>query len=424
MEQLHSGMLEGHLGVDKTVAKIRERFYWPGMYHDVEQWVSTCHSCATRKTAPQRNRGPLQTIKVGYPLQLVAVDILGPLPESSTGNSYILVAADHFTKWMEAYAIPNQEAVTVAKKLVDQMFCRFSPPDQLHLDQGKQFESAVVQEICKILGMQKSRTSPYHPQCDGVVERFNRTLLDMLATTTHNHPFDWEDQLPKVCIAYNTSVQASTGYTPFFLMFGREARMPVDLMYSTDTARPPVVPTAQYAAGTKKSLQEAYRQVRRKLAVAHARRKDHYDKKIHGQPFKIGDLVWLHSPAVPRGKSKKLHHPWSGPYRVITKISESDYRIKKLRGNRRLQIVHFNRLKACLPGTRFDDQPPEHETGGVSESTDDGPNVFGQDMEPLDDDSEEDTPPPPPPQPPPAPGPTYPRRVRNRPNWYGSYIDH
>ena len=124
---------------------------------------------------------------------------------------------------MEAYAIPNQEAVTVAKKLADQMFCRFSPPDQLHLDQGKQFESAVVQEICKILGMQKSRTSPYHLLYDGVVERFNRTLLDMLATTTRNHPFDWEDQLPIVCIAYNTSVQASTGYTPFFLMFSREA---------------------------------------------------------------------------------------------------------------------------------------------------------------------------------------------------------
>ena len=168
MEQLHSGALEGHLGVDKTVAKIRERFYWPGMYRDVEQWVSTCHSCATRKTAPQHNHRPLQTIKVGYPLQLVSVNILGPLPESSTGNSYILVAADHFTKWMEAYAIPNQEAITVAKKLVDQMFCRFSLPDQLHSDQGKQFESLVIQEICKILGMQKSRTSPYHPQCDGV----------------------------------------------------------------------------------------------------------------------------------------------------------------------------------------------------------------------------------------------------------------
>ncbi len=149
-------------------------------------------------------------------MQVVAVDILGPLPESTAGNSYILVAGDYFTKWIEAYAIPNQEAVTVAQKLVDQMFCRFSPPDQLHSDQGKQFESVVMQEVCKILVIKKSRTSPCHPQCDGLVERSNRTLLSMLATTTHSHPYDWENQLLKVCVAYNTSVHASTGYTPFF----------------------------------------------------------------------------------------------------------------------------------------------------------------------------------------------------------------
>ena len=110
--------------------------------------------------------------------------------------------------------------------------------------------------------------------------------------------------------------------------------------------------------------------------MPHTRRKDHYNKKTHGQLFKTRDLVWLHSPAVLRGKSKKLHHPWSGPYRVITKISESDYWIEKLKGNRRLQIVLFKHLKAYLPGTWFDDQPLEHETDEVPESSDDGPNVF------------------------------------------------
>lgn len=122
MQELHSGALEGHLGVDKTVRKTKEIFYWPGMQLDVHQWIRTCPSCATRKTAPQKNRAPLQTIQSGYPMQVVAVDILGPLPESIMGNSYILVAGDYFTKWMEAYAIPNQEAVTVARKLVNEMF--------------------------------------------------------------------------------------------------------------------------------------------------------------------------------------------------------------------------------------------------------------------------------------------------------------
>ena len=123
-------------------------------------------------------------------MQVVAVDILGPLPESESGNYYILVAGNYFTKWMEAYLIPNQEAITIAKVLVDEMFCRFSPPEQLHSNQGRQFESSIMKEVCEILGIKKSRTSPYHPQCDGLVERFNRTLLSMLATTTKNHPFN------------------------------------------------------------------------------------------------------------------------------------------------------------------------------------------------------------------------------------------
>jgi len=109
------------------------------------------------------------------------MDILGPFPESEAGNSYILVVADYFTQWTEAYPIPNQEATTVAKKLTDEFFFWFSPPEQLHSDQGRNFESAVIADICKLLAMRKSRTTPYHPQSDGLVERCNRTLLSMLA---------------------------------------------------------------------------------------------------------------------------------------------------------------------------------------------------------------------------------------------------
>ena len=129
LQELHAGALEGHLGEEKTLLKVKEHFYWPGMQGDVQDWCRTCATCATRKTAPTKNRAPLQTIKTGYPMQVVSVDILGPLLESDAGNSYVLVAGDHFTKWMEAYAIPNQEAITVARKLTDEMFCRFSPPE-------------------------------------------------------------------------------------------------------------------------------------------------------------------------------------------------------------------------------------------------------------------------------------------------------
>ena len=157
---------------------------------------------------------------------------------------------------MEAYAIPNQETTTIAKKLVDEMFCRFSPPEQLHTDQGRQFESNLMKEICDILKIKKTRTSAYHPQCDGLVERFNRTLLSILSTTTKDHPFNWENQIRKDCIVFNTSVHTSTGYTPFFLMFGCQARLPIDLMYGTGENNE--LFTSDYATQLKMSLDEAY----------------------------------------------------------------------------------------------------------------------------------------------------------------------
>ena len=138
---------------------------------------------------------------------------------------------------MEVYPIPNQEAVTVAKKLTDEFFFRFSPPEQLHTDQGRQFESELVAEVCKLLGINKTRTTAYHPQSDGLVERFNRTLLSMLATAASENPFDWEEHLRPLCMAYNTSVQSTTGFTPFSLMFGRQARMPIDVMYDMRLGR-------------------------------------------------------------------------------------------------------------------------------------------------------------------------------------------
>ena len=216
LKDLHKGVLAGHLGMDKTLARLKERFYSPGHYNDVENWCRNCAKCAMRKTPAPKARAPLQSIKAGYPMQIVATDILGPFPESTNGNNYILVVGDYFTRWVEAYAIRNQEAVTVANKLTNEFFFRFSPAEQLHSDQGRQFESQVIAEVCKLLGIHKSCMTPYHPQSDGMVERFNRTLLNMLATTAEKHPFDWESQLRPLCLAYNTSVHPTTGYSPFF----------------------------------------------------------------------------------------------------------------------------------------------------------------------------------------------------------------
>ena len=257
LHELHAGATGGHLGETKVLGKLKERFYWPGHATDVRDWCRTCRPCAQRKGPIPKNRAPLQTVRAGYPMQIVSADILGPFPLSDNGNSYILVATDYFTKWAEAYPIPDQETSTVARKLTENMFLRFSPPEQLHTDQGRQFESRLLAEVCDLLKIQKSRTTAYHPQSDGQAERWNRTLLGMLATCVEGRAEEWEDQVQKVCMAYNTSTHATTGFTPFYLMFGRQARIPADLMYGT--AEPESLDYGEFAAKLRQSLADAYR---------------------------------------------------------------------------------------------------------------------------------------------------------------------
>ena len=151
-------------------------------------------------------------------------------------------------------------------------------------------------------------------------------------------------------------------------MFGRETKLPIDLAYGTQTQDVTLV--SQHARDLKKTLEQAYDKVRQKLAAGHEKRKEIYDRKIHGEPFTPGDHVWLLNPAVARGKSKKLHHPWTGPFRVLKKLSDCDYRIK---GRRSPIVVHFNRLKLCVPGTRLDHSPPGRD------AADDGPSTLGPD---------------------------------------------
>ena len=224
-------MIGGHLGKAKTLGKPKSRYNWPGHYLDVQNHCNTCSTCATRKTPAPQARGPLKNITVGSPMQMVEVDLLGLFSQSHTDNMYLFVEMDYFTKLGEAYPIPNMEATTVANVLTNEMFFRFSPPERIHSDQGRQFESKLFKEVCRILEIKKCCTSPYHPQCDGLVEHYNHTLLDMLATASKGNPNKWEKFLRPVCFAYNTSIQASTGYTPYYLMYGREPQLPIDLEF-------------------------------------------------------------------------------------------------------------------------------------------------------------------------------------------------
>ncbi|KAJ8363722.1 hypothetical protein SKAU_G00125530 [Synaphobranchus kaupii] len=195
---VHGSVGAGHFGNNKTLHRLRGKFHWPGCHHDVELHVHCCDSCTAQKGPNQRSRAPVQQHLVGAPMERVGVDILGPFPVTDSGNRYILIAIDYFTKWPEAFAVPDQSAATTAERLMEEMFTRFGATAELHSDQGRNFESQLLAEVCKRLGVTKTRTTPLHPQSDGLVERFNRTLATQLAILASQHQRDWDRHLPLV----------------------------------------------------------------------------------------------------------------------------------------------------------------------------------------------------------------------------------
>ena len=216
----------------------------------------------------------------------------------------------------------------------------------MHTDQGRNFESELIKEICTILGIQKTRTTPYHPQSNGFVERFNRTLLNMLSTICKEEEH-WDMYLQLAMITYRTSVQETTGISPYSLMFGPEATVPIDLMFPSPDSTEELCSPTQYAKKLKNKLIDSYRSVRKHKALRQEVQKNYYNQREYGTPFKLGEQVWLHSPVVKKGKSRKFHCPWSGPFIVIKVISDVVYRIKDSHRPKKRMVVHFNRLKRC-----------------------------------------------------------------------------
>lgn len=342
LQEVHDNFAGGHLGVRKTLSRLKQRFYWFGMRRDVKEWCRTCDTCNAKKGPNRKGKAPLQLYQVGSPMERVAIDIAGPFPTTESGNRFICVAMDYFSKWPEAYALPNHEATTVAQVLVDQFFARFGVPGELHSDQGREFEAKVFQECCQLLGLRKTRTTPLRPQSDGMVERFNRTLLQELSKYCSDGQTQWDCKLPLLLMAYRSAEHEATSHSPACVMLGREIRLPVDLV----TGRPPdeelPTVTTDYAVTLQKRLEEVHHHVRSQLKFSGESMRRHYDRNSKAAKFQAGELVWLHNPKRKKGLSPKLQSAWEGPYTIVERVTEVTFRIR--RGQGRPKIVHADRL--------------------------------------------------------------------------------
>lgn len=276
-------------------------------------------------------------------MERVAVDVMGPLPRSDRGNRYVLSVMDYFTKWPEAYALPDQEAETVVDALVEGMFSRFGVPETIHSDQGRNFESRVFAVMCERLGIQKTRTTPLHPQSDGLVERFHRTLGQQLAILTSQHQRDWDSHLPLVLMACRSAVQESTSCTPALLMLGRELRTPAELAFGRPPDSPDIPPGPEYARRLQDRLETAHHFAREQQQGAGRRQKRNYDTRAQGRHFSVGELVWIYNPQRKKGRCPKLDSQWMGPGRVLERLGEVVYRVQMPYRQKKV-VLHRDRL--------------------------------------------------------------------------------
>jgi len=273
--------------------------------------------------------------------QRIAIDILD-MPESSDGNKHIMVVQDYFSKWIEAKAIKASTSAIIASWLNEDVFCRFGIPMEIMSDRGPQFESVEFRNFCANLGIRQLFSTPYHHQANGMVERLNRSILNILRMYIKDDQLDWDTHLPATLFAYRTSVHSVTGKSPFEFIQVRRPRMPGDAMF----------PTASNGSPEGKSIVERMtfirNSVREKLRKNEKSMKANYHKKkkVKESKIQVGMRVYWRKPSPKVGRSPKLSPQWVGPFEVLQKVSNVNFEI--VGGNSNSTTVHGNYLKECL----------------------------------------------------------------------------
>ena len=334
----HSGVASGHFGVKKSYAKLASHFTWPKMYIETKELVRTCPGC--QRAAKNMNaRAPLQPLPcIGDPFRLVAMDIVGPIPRSASGYKYILTLMDLYTKYPEAIPLKRVDNEAVLEALLE-VISRHGIPEAILTDQGTVFMSRLTKSVCNTLGIEHIRTSPYHPQSDGALERWHACLKGMMKRSEVDLKY-WDKNLKYLLFAYRDTPHTVTGFSPFVLLFGREVKGPLSLVYSSwmDDESDGVEANV-WLTNLKEQMALTSSVVTEREKLAKAKMKVAFDKHAKEKLFDVGEEVLVRRP----GLQRKLGDSWDGPYKILEKISPLNYKVET--PGRKSKVLHVNLLK-------------------------------------------------------------------------------
>ena len=344
MNESHRGPMTTHFSGNRLFNTLARHWWWEGMFPDTVHYVRNCPECVMVSGGGKVEKPPLHPIPVNRPFQIVGVDIMD-LPITTQGNKHVLVFQDFLTKWPMVYSIPDQKSQSIAEILVQEVV-PFGVPESLLSDRGANLLSHLMTDVCKLLGIQKLNTTAYHPHCNGMVERFNRTLKTALRKHAVKFGVQWDRYLSGVLWAYRNTPHESTGEKPSFLLFGIDCRTPTEAALLPPT---PIQPTQveDYREEVILSLSSARELAVQTLQKAQKRYKRHYDRKSTQKAHRVRERVLVRFPHEETGKYRKLSQPWHGPFRVIA-CDDPDITVVKVYFPQDKSIqVHQSRVTPC-----------------------------------------------------------------------------
>ncbi len=347
IELAHSHPMAGHLGAQNTIQRIRDRFHWPGLDADVKRFCQACPVCqqTSPRTPPPTLLIPLPIIEV--PFERIGMDLVGPLPKSARGHEHILVIVDYATRYPEAIPLRKATSKAIAQELF-LLSSRVGIPKEILTDQGTPFMSRTMADLCRLLKVKQLRTTVYHSQTDGLVERFNQTLKQMLRCVAADDRRDWDQMLPYILFGIREVPLASTGFTPFELLFGRQPRGLLDVAKEAWEQQPAAHrSTIEHVREMREKIDRVMPLVREHLVKAQQAQQRHYNRAAQPREFQPGDHVLV---LVPTAACNFLAK-WQGPYTVTEQVGPVTYRVRQPGRRKENQLYHINLLKRWV-GTR------------------------------------------------------------------------
>jgi hypothetical protein len=331
--------------VEATYNRARSRYYWPNLYKTIAEYIKSCDTCQ-RQGAPIPHE-ELHPIQVGQLFDRVGIDIVGPLSITPNGNRYIVVATEYLTKWPEAKALKDTKATTIAKFIYEEIICRHGCPKVLLSDQGTHFCNELVDSLCKLMTIKHRLSSAYHPQTNGLTERFNKTLCTTLAKYVSDYGDSWDTFLESALFAYRTTQNHTTKYTPFKLLYGQEAKLPLDLQGTNqDVSEESHDQQLQrHIDFITDDFQQMRLQAQQNIGKAQQKQKQYHDKGIRPVEFNIGDKVLLYESAKAGVHGNKFREKWTGPYYIHDISAPGAYKLRTMDDKILRRTINTDRLK-------------------------------------------------------------------------------